>query len=139
MYTMPFRQYGRAFCLRAVSSALSKLSSVPGLSLHHSLSRFSEQNTGLGTKTYLSEGRNETIRECRHNISEQAVFCPGCGAPYPGKEKWDGWGFEYKSQATLLGLPLLHVSFKYRPNRRPVPAKGVIAIGSMQGPPEDWV
>jgi hypothetical protein len=28
-----------------------------------------------------------------------------------------------------LGLPLLHISFKYRPNRIPVPAKGVIAIG----------
>jgi hypothetical protein len=29
----------------------------------------------------------------------------------------------------VLGWPLLHVSFKYRPNRRPVVAKGVIAIG----------
>ncbi len=28
-----------------------------------------------------------------------------------------------------MGLPLVHVSFKYRPNRIPVPAKGVIAIG----------
>jgi hypothetical protein len=68
-------------------------------------------------------------RECGHNISEQAVCCPGCGAPYPARDKWDGVGFEYKSEATLLGLPILHVSFKYRPNRRPVPAKGIIAIG----------
>jgi hypothetical protein len=29
----------------------------------------------------------------------------------------------------LLGVPLLHISFKYRPNRMPVPAKGIIAIG----------
>lgn len=28
-----------------------------------------------------------------------------------------------------MGLPLLHVSFKYRPNRVPVPARGVIAVG----------
>lgn len=28
-----------------------------------------------------------------------------------------------------MGLPLLHISFKYRQNRAPVPAKGVIAIG----------
>jgi hypothetical protein len=42
---------------------------------------------------------------------------------------WNGWGFEYKSKTRLLGLPLLHISFKYRPNRVPVPAKGVIAIG----------
>jgi len=39
------------------------------------------------------------------------------------------WGFEYKSKATLMGLPLVHVAFKYRPNRLPVPARGVIAIG----------
>ena len=29
----------------------------------------------------------------------------------------------------LFGLPFLHVSFKYRPNRMPVPARGIIAIG----------
>ena len=68
-------------------------------------------------------------RECEHAVSEQSTFCPNCGAPYPAKEKWDGYGFEYKSQATMFGLPLLHVSFKYRPNRVPVPAKGIIAIG----------
>ncbi len=28
-----------------------------------------------------------------------------------------------------MGLPLLHISFKYRPNRMPIPAKGIIAIG----------
>lgn len=68
-------------------------------------------------------------RECQHEVSEQATACPHCGAPFPAKEKWDGWGFEYKSEAKFLGLPLLHISFKYRPNRVPVPAKGVIAIG----------
>ncbi|HUH66571.1 MAG TPA: hypothetical protein VLZ07_09060 [Syntrophales bacterium] len=68
-------------------------------------------------------------RECKHEISEQAVACPNCGAPYPAKDKWDGWGFEYKTDLAFWGLPLLHVSFKYRPNRRPVPAKGIIAIG----------
>src|SRR5512137_1083254 len=68
-------------------------------------------------------------RECRHEISEQAMSCPNCGAPFPAKEKWDGRGFEYKSKTTFAGLPLLHISFKYRPNRVPVPAKGIIAIG----------
>lgn len=62
-------------------------------------------------------------------ISERAAFCPNCGEPYPWKEKWDGWGYEYKSQATLLGLPFVHISFKYRHDRRPVVAKGFIAIG----------
>lgn len=68
-------------------------------------------------------------RECKHKVSEQAFSCPGCGAPYPAREKWDGWGYEYKSETALLGLPLLHISFKYRPNKVPVVAKGVISIG----------
>jgi hypothetical protein len=68
-------------------------------------------------------------RECGQEISEQALSCPSCGAPYPAKEKWDGWGFEYKSQSTLFGVPLVHIAFKYRPDRTPVVAKGIIAIG----------
>lgn len=68
-------------------------------------------------------------RECGHEISGQAVVCPQCGVPYPAREGWDGWGFEYKSKATICGLPWLHISFKYRPSRCPVPARGVIAIG----------
>ncbi|MFP5213420.1 MAG: zinc ribbon domain-containing protein [Acidobacteriota bacterium] len=57
------------------------------------------------------------------------MACPQCGASFPAKEAWDGYGFEYKSETTFLGLPLLHVSFKYRPNRTPVVAKGIVAIG----------
>ena len=68
-------------------------------------------------------------RECQHEVSEQAVACPSCGAPFPAKEKWDGWGFEYRSEATILGWPVLHISFKFRPNRVPVPARGIFAIG----------
>jgi len=68
-------------------------------------------------------------RECQREVSEQATACPGCGAPYPARESWNGWGYEYKSKSTFLGLPLLHISFKYAPNRVPVPAKGVVAIG----------
>ena len=68
-------------------------------------------------------------RECKHNISEQAMSCPKCGTPYPAKDKWDGWGFEYKSPIAIFGLPLVHISFKYSPNRRPVVARGIISIG----------
>jgi hypothetical protein len=55
--------------------------------------------------------------------------CPQCGASFPARPKWDGWGWEYKSPITSNGLPLLHISFKYRRNLIPVPAKGAIAIG----------
>ncbi len=68
-------------------------------------------------------------RECHGQVSEQAFSCPHCGAPFPAKEKWDGWGYEYKSPATAFGLPLVHISFKYRANRVPVVAKGIFAIG----------
>ena len=34
-----------------------------------------------------------------------------------------------RCSVSIAGLPLVHVSFKYRPNRRPVVARGVIAIG----------
>lgn len=68
-------------------------------------------------------------RECQHEISEQARNCPQCGAPMPAKDEWDGWGFEYRSKTTILGLPWLHISFKYTLEGRPVPARGIIAIG----------
>lgn len=71
----------------------------------------------------------KTCRDCQGVVSEQALACPKCGAPYPAREKWDGWGFEYKSEMKLAGLPLIHVSFKYRPGLCPVPARGIIAIG----------
>ncbi|RMG53066.1 MAG: zinc ribbon domain-containing protein [Acidobacteria bacterium] len=68
-------------------------------------------------------------RECQHQVSEHAISCPNCGAPYPWKDRWEGWGFEYKSRMAIGSLPLIHVSFKYRPDRKPVVAKGVIAVG----------
>ena len=68
-------------------------------------------------------------RDCHGVVSEQALACPHCGAPYPAREEWDGWGFEYKSATRIAGLPLVHISFKYRPGRGPVPARGIIAIG----------
>lgn len=71
----------------------------------------------------------KSCRECKHQISEQAFSCPQCGAPYPAKDSWTGWGFEYKSKLEIAGLPLLHIAFKYKPNRVPVLAKGIIAIG----------
>jgi hypothetical protein len=57
------------------------------------------------------------------------MACPQCGAPHPARASWDGYGFEYRSPLAVAGLPLLHVSFKYRPNRVPVVARGWIAIG----------
>jgi CubicO group peptidase (beta-lactamase class C family) len=68
-------------------------------------------------------------RKCQQEVSEQASVCPGCGASFPAAKKRKYRGFEYKSRATILGIPLLHISFKYRPNWVPLPAKGIISIG----------
>jgi hypothetical protein len=39
------------------------------------------------------------------------------------------YGFEYKSKANILGWPLLHVSFGFKPNGVPRYSKGIISIG----------
>jgi len=70
----------------------------------------------------------KNCRDCGNPVSPDAYLCPKCGAPRPAEPKWDGWGYEYRSKTELYGVPLLHVSFKYR-NFRPVPAVGIIAIG----------
>jgi len=71
----------------------------------------------------------KTCRECQHEVSEQAPLCPHCGAPRPAVQDWTGWGIEYKSSTRIMGLPLVHICIKYKPNFMPIPAKGVIAIG----------
>ena len=71
----------------------------------------------------------KACRECKHEVSEQAPICPHCGAPRPAIANWNGWGYEYKSKTEIMGLPLLHISFKFSSRFMPVPAKGIIAIG----------
>jgi len=68
-------------------------------------------------------------RDCGHTVSEDAVACPQCGAPRPAEQRWNGYGYEYKSPLTILGLPLIHICFKYRLDKGPVVAKGIIAVG----------
>jgi hypothetical protein len=55
--------------------------------------------------------------------------CGNCRTRNPANPKGDGWGYEYKSATTVLGIPLVHVAFKYAPNGLPVPARGIVAIG----------
>lgn len=45
------------------------------------------------------------------------------------KKKAENWGYEYKSETTFMGWPLLHISFKYSAIGKPVPAMGIISIG----------
>jgi hypothetical protein len=68
-------------------------------------------------------------RECRKPVSPNARACPQCGAPYPAKQKWNGWGWEWKSTAVYYGWPLVHISVGLDKNNRLRMAKGWIAIG----------
>ncbi len=70
--------------------------------------------------------------ECGKQVSEKAPACPHCGVPIAGV--WGMWGWEYKSKATLFGLPLVHVirgpAFDPRTGRLRV-AKGIVAVGGL--------
>ncbi|MPZ36447.1 MAG: zinc-ribbon domain-containing protein [Rhizobiales bacterium] len=79
--------------------------------------------------------------DCGREVSDQATACPGCGRPLqergPAIAVSGGWSapplylYEYRSQTTLFGLPLVHIFFG------PVwlagfkPARGIIAIGNI--------
>jgi hypothetical protein len=70
-----------------------------------------------------------SCRECGTEVSDQAQACPRCGAPYPANQAWSGTGFEWKSQRSWRGYPLVHVAFgKDSLGKRRV-AKGIIAVG----------
>jgi len=65
--------------------------------------------------------------ECGREVSDQAMACPHCGYPIRG-----GYGYEYRSERQLFGLPLVHIVSGNRID--PVTgklrvAKGIIAIG----------
>lgn len=65
--------------------------------------------------------------ECQREVSEQAIMCPHCGHPIRGL-----FGYEYRSQRELFGLPLVHIvsgSGIDPVTGRLRVAKGIIAIG----------
>jgi hypothetical protein len=68
-------------------------------------------------------------RECKKEVSPNAAMCPSCGAPKPADPEWNGWGFDWKSQATFYGWPLVHISVGKDKNGKLRVAKGWIAIG----------
>ncbi len=75
------------------------------------------------------EGRLVACRACFREVSREAMSCPKCGAPWPGRQGWRGWGYEYKSKQRVLGLPLVHVAFGRDEKGKMRVAKGIIAIG----------
>jgi hypothetical protein len=76
-----------------------------------------------------------TCRECGKDVSTEALTCPHCGAPQAAlRADWSvlgykKWGFEWKSQRTYLGYPLVHIAVGRDERGKLRVAKGIIAIG----------
>ena len=76
--------------------------------------------------------------ECSAQVSDRAFTCPNCGHPLrPEADLRRGtgmpyyWGYEYKSKATIWGMPLVHIAQGFTPEGRLRVARGFIAIGNV--------
>jgi hypothetical protein len=71
--------------------------------------------------------------ECAKSVSEKAKSCPNCGYPLKAGEGLErGYvGYEYKSSATIFGMPLIHIVSGTGTGSTLKPAKGFIAIGNV--------
>ena len=71
--------------------------------------------------------------ECANSVSEKAKSRPHCGYPLKSGGGLDtGYaGYEYKSSATLFGMPLIHIVSGPGTGGTLKPAKGFIAIGNV--------
>ena len=68
--------------------------------------------------------------ECNNDISDNAVICPHCGS---AGDRFL-WGYEYRSERMIFGLPLVHIVLgpAFNPATRKIRiAKGIIAIGGI--------
>jgi len=76
-----------------------------------------------------ASGRLTACRSCRKEVSVEAMTCPHCGAPFPARQTWRGWGYEWRSKQSVCGWPLVHVAFGRDEKGKLRVAKGVVAVG----------
>jgi hypothetical protein len=70
-----------------------------------------------------------TCSDCRNDVSDRAFTCPHCGRPLRPN---NFCGYEYRSETTLFGWPLIHIATGMDPltGRKRV-ARGIIAVGDV--------
>ncbi len=93
------------------------------------LARTAQAPTAETPASHVASSGLTYCRACTKEVSREAMTCPHCGAPYPARQNWQGWGYEWKSKQTLFGLPLVHVAFGRDKDGKVRVAKGVVAIG----------
>ncbi|HEY2343214.1 MAG TPA: hypothetical protein VGH90_09310 [Chthoniobacteraceae bacterium] len=68
-------------------------------------------------------------RDCKGDVSPDALACPICGARKPAIADWNGEGYEFVSQRQCGGRPLVHVAFGMDRTGKARVARGIVAIG----------